>query len=102
MYFLTFLVQEINICKLLSLTLCANCGSGMTVQGARATDITLDTLCALMTESSVTDVVQRYANVNSLLLNAYDLKCLDFKYDKMVSDLSKTGWDESAAEGGLY
>ena len=72
------------------------------IKGARATDITIDTLCNIMTSSSLGDVIDRYAKVNAALLSAYDLKCLDFKYDNMIADLRKTGWGESHAEGGKY
>jgi hypothetical protein len=44
--------------------------------------------------------LQRYADVNSLLLDTYGEKCQDFKYDSMIGDLKKTDWKSSAAEGG--
>lgn len=69
-------------------------------EGALATNITVDTLCNIMNDDSRGDPVNRYADVNSLLLSAYSEKCLDFSYKGMIDDLSKTDWNSSAGEGG--
>jgi len=54
----------------------------------------------MMTDFTQGDPLQRYANVNSLILDTYQQKCLDFTYDKMVADMRKTDWASGAAEGG--
>lgn len=54
----------------------------------------------MMTDSSVGSAIQRYANVNSLMLDTYGEKCLDFQYESMIKDLQGTDWASAAAEGG--
>lgn len=68
-------------------------------EGAKGTNITIDTLCSIMT-SPVGTPLQRYAQVNNLLLDAYSQTCQDFKYDKMIETLRGTSWSSGAAEGG--
>ena len=46
------------------------------------------------------DTINRYADVNSLLLSTYSEKCLDASYKGMIDDLTKTDWSSSASEGG--
>ena len=70
------------------------------MEGARGTNITVSTLCAIMSDVSRGHEVDRYAAVNDLILNVYDQKCQDFKYDNMISQLSGTAWNSSASEGG--
>ena len=72
----------------------------MPSQGAIGTNITIDTLCGIMTNISLGQPLNRYAAVNDLTLNTYKQKCLDFKYSNMVEGLKKTDWNSSAAEGG--
>ncbi|KAK3589932.1 hypothetical protein CHS0354_034949 [Potamilus streckersoni] len=69
-------------------------------EGAIGTNITIDTVCGIMGDESIGTALQRYAAVNKLLLDTYFQKCMDFKYDKMISDLKKTNWNSSASEGG--
>ncbi|CAG5133617.1 unnamed protein product [Candidula unifasciata] len=69
-------------------------------EGAKATNITIDTLCGIMTDPSLGDPLQRYAEVNALLLKAYSQDCQDFKYDKMLDSMRATSWNSSASEGG--
>ncbi|XP_067008768.1 putative serine protease K12H4.7 isoform X2 [Anabrus simplex] len=69
-------------------------------EGAKGTNITIDVVCNVMTNSNIGPPVNRLAAVNSLLLDAYDQKCLDYKYDKMVADLRNVSWDSETAEGG--
>ncbi|KAH9489193.1 hypothetical protein Btru_044461 [Bulinus truncatus] len=69
-------------------------------EGAQGTNITIDTLCAIMTDQSITDPVQRYAKVNNILLDVYKQPCQDYKYDKMIDSLRETSWTSSASEGG--
>jgi len=69
-------------------------------EGAVGTNITIDTVCNIMEDSTKGSPLDRYALVNSLLLQTYQQKCVDFKYDKMIDDLRLTDWNSSAAEGG--
>ena len=70
------------------------------IQGAIGTNITIDVVCGIMTNSSYGSELDRYAAVNSLILDIYSQKCLDFKYNKMISDLQQTGWNSTASEQG--
>ncbi|XP_052232753.1 putative serine protease F56F10.1 [Dreissena polymorpha] len=69
-------------------------------EGALGTNITIDTLCEIMTDFTRGDPVQRYADVNSLTLKTYGQTCLDYTYTKMIADMKKTDWNSSAGEGG--
>ncbi|XP_005092643.1 putative serine protease K12H4.7 [Aplysia californica] len=69
-------------------------------EGAVGTNITIDTLCGIMTDTSKGSPTERYAAVNSLMLKTYSQKCQDFKYDKMIDEMRQTQWNSSAAEGG--
>ncbi|XP_071838310.1 putative serine protease K12H4.7 isoform X2 [Apostichopus japonicus] len=69
-------------------------------EGAVGTNITLDTLCDIMTDQSVGKEVSRYAKVNSLILKTYQEKCLDCKYQDMISELKEISWTSSAGIGG--
>lgn len=44
--------------------------------------------------------LQRYADVNTLMLTTYAEKCQDFTYASMISDLTKIDWDSNTAAGG--
>lgn len=52
-------------------------------------NITIETLCGIMTDTtkSASSSLDRLGQINSLLLDASDQKCLDYKYDKMIKDL---------------
>ncbi|XP_026472568.1 LOW QUALITY PROTEIN: putative serine protease F56F10.1 [Ctenocephalides felis] len=63
-------------------------------------NITIDTLCDIMVNEAIGTPLDRLAEVNSLMLNATDEKCLDYKYDNMISKLRNTSWDSEMAEGG--
>ena len=69
-------------------------------QGARGTNTTVDTLCSIMSDTTRGSDVERYAAVNQLILNIYEQKCQDFKYEIMISQLRQTAWNSSASEGG--
>lgn len=70
------------------------------LQGAPGSNITIDTLCAIMNDEDVGDPLKRYAKVNSLVLGIYGQKCLDSSYANSVAMLSNISWTASAAEGG--
>ncbi|KAL4235486.1 Thymus-specific serine protease [Mactra antiquata] len=69
-------------------------------EGAIGTDITLDTLCDIMTDFTRGTPIQRYADVNTLILNTYSQPCLDYTYDNLIKDMRKTDWTSDAGEGG--
>lgn len=69
-------------------------------EGAVGTNITVDTLCDIMTDTSNGSPLERYAMVNTLIMKTYDEDCQDFKYDKMIDSMRETSWNSSAAEGG--
>lgn len=70
------------------------------IQGAIGTNITIDTLCGIMSNDSLGQPLYRYAVVNNLTLDTYGEKCLDFSYANMINDLKKTEWNSSAGVGG--
>ncbi|XP_052816348.1 putative serine protease K12H4.7 [Mya arenaria] len=69
-------------------------------EGAIGTDITLDTLCGIMNDFTRGTPLQRYADVNTLIMKTYGQKCLDYTYTKMISDMRQTDWKSGAGEGG--
>lgn len=69
-------------------------------EGAIGTNITIDTLCSIMNDFTQGNPIERYAQVNSLILKTYNQTCLDYKYSKMIADMKKTSWKDDAAEGG--
>jgi pimeloyl-ACP methyl ester carboxylesterase len=69
-------------------------------EGAIGTNITIDVLCAIMSDTSKGSSMDRYAAVNSLILDTYSQSCQDFKYSNLVQNMRKTAWTSSASEGG--
>nr|KAG5697556.1 hypothetical protein BaRGS_019777 [Batillaria attramentaria] len=69
-------------------------------EGAVGTNITIDTLCDIMDKNASRPALQRYADVNSLMLQTYGEKCQDFEYASMISDLKKTDWSNDSSAGG--
>ncbi|XP_044268918.1 putative serine protease K12H4.7 [Tribolium madens] len=63
-------------------------------------NITIDVVCDIMVNQTIGPPVNRLAKVNEVLLNAYDQKCLDYNYDKMINNLRNVSWDSEASEGG--
>lgn len=70
-------------------------------KSSKGANITIDTLCNIMTNQTMGAQVKRLAAVNDLLLNAYEQKCLDYKYDTMINEMKNTSWDSETAEGGM-
>lgn len=69
-------------------------------KSSKGANITLDTLCGIMTNQTIGAQVKRLAAVNDLLLNTYNQKCLDYKYGTMINDMKNVSWDSETAEGG--
>lgn len=69
-------------------------------EGAKGTNITVDTLCKIMNDEKVAEPLLRYARINDLILGVYGEKCLDISYKDMIKSLQQTSWASSASEGG--
>jgi hypothetical protein len=53
-----------------------------------------------MVNESLGTPVKRYSLVNEKILEGSGRKCLDYKYDKFVTDMSQTDWHCEAGESG--
>lgn len=62
--------------------------------------VTIDDICDLMTNQTLGAPVTRLAAVNSMILKDTKQKCLDYKYDKMVTQMKNVSWDSEVASGG--
>lgn len=69
-------------------------------EGAAGTNITVQTVCDVMTDGTLGPPVVRYGHLTVLLNKAFGANCTDFKYKKMIADLQQTSWNSSASEGG--
>ena len=69
-------------------------------EGAIGANITIQTLCDIMTSEKIGNERERYAAVNDLILKTYSQKCVDFRYKNMIKELQATSWESSASEGG--
>ena len=63
-------------------------------------NLSLDTVCDIMVNESLGTPVKRYSLVNEKILEQDNKKCLDYKYDKLIANLSQTDWLCEAAESG--
>lgn len=59
-------------------------------------------LCDILVNETIGTPVTRLANVNDLLLNSSSVKCLDYKYDKMINEMKNVSWNSSAEAGGEF
>jgi len=69
-------------------------------EGAKWTNITIDTLCSMMDDNELGSSLERLKAVNDLSLKMSEEKCLDHTYKSMVSELQEVGWDSTGAAGG--
>lgn len=67
--------------------------------GLPGTNITIETVCNIMTDDSRGPAIQRYADVNSLMLKTFSKTCLDFTYVKLLKEMRQTGWNSTVAKG---
>lgn len=67
--------------------------------GKKGTDVTVKTVCDIMTDVTRGDSIQRYADVNSLILETYGEQCLNLRYTKLANSLNHTEWGSISAEG---
>uniref|UniRef100_A0A1B6CAA8 Serine protease K12H4.7 n=1 Tax=Clastoptera arizonana TaxID=38151 RepID=A0A1B6CAA8_9HEMI len=63
-------------------------------------NITIDTVCDIMTNETIGIYIDRYAAVNQLLMDTYNQTCVDYKYKDMINLLKNESWDSAASEGG--
>ncbi|XP_023014735.1 putative serine protease F56F10.1 [Leptinotarsa decemlineata] len=66
----------------------------------RQHNVTLDVLCNIMVNQSIGPQITRLSAVNNLILSITNQECLDYKYDKMISELRNISWDSITSEGG--
>lgn len=69
-------------------------------EGAKWTNITIDTLCSMMDDNQLGSSLDRLKAVNDLSLKMSEEKCLDHTYKSMVSELQEVSWDSTGAAGG--
>lgn len=63
-------------------------------------NLTIDLLCDEMINKNVRDPLQRYINVNDIMLNLEGENCLDASYSNFINEMKQISWNESAAVGG--
>ena len=68
---------------------------------SKGANITVDVLCDVMTDKTIGSPLDRYAHVNSMLLDVSGEKCLDFKYTKFLKDMKSVSWNSTSSEGGM-
>ncbi|XP_015607074.1 putative serine protease K12H4.7 [Cephus cinctus] len=67
---------------------------------SKTSNITIDTICDILTNETIGVPVDRLAEMNNLIMKANGDKCLDFSYIKMIKELRNVTWNNEAAEGG--
>ncbi|XP_052784512.1 putative serine protease K12H4.7 isoform X2 [Mya arenaria] len=72
----------------------------LSFMGITNNNVTMDDVCAIMTDESLGDPVHRYAAVNSLLLDTDGRQCTNIKYPQLVQSLNQTTWGSWSAMGG--
>ncbi|KAL1510018.1 hypothetical protein ABEB36_004676 [Hypothenemus hampei] len=72
----------------------------LSTKGTLLENITLDTVCSIITNISTEKEINRLADFNSLMLVATHEECLDYKYSKMISEMKNESWEATASEGG--
>lgn len=71
-------------------------------KSAKIGKITIDTVCGIMTNQTLGSALDRLAEVNRVLLDVYDQKCLDYKYDNMIRQLRNVTWSNEGARQWTY
>jgi len=69
-------------------------------EGAKWQNITIDTVCDIMTDDKGGSEIEKLAKVNDLSLMMAGEKCLDHSYSSEVKSLQDNSWDSEAANGG--
>lgn len=55
-----------------------------------------------MVNTTIGPQIDRLAAVNDLLLKQEKQTCLDYKYDKMVKEMSDVSWTSDMANGSTF
>lgn len=61
---------------------------------------TIDSVCDILVDQKRGTPVDRFAEVNNLMLTASKEKCLDYSYSKMINELRNVTWKEQKIMGG--
>lgn len=69
-------------------------------QNSQTVNITIETVCNILTNEQIGIPLDRLAYINNMLLNATNEKCLDYRYINMIHELRNTTWASEQAEGG--
>lgn len=69
-------------------------------KSAKLKNVTIDVVCDIMVNQTIGAPVTRLAAVNNLILDTYEQKCLDYKYENMIDELRNVSWKSETAEGG--
>ena len=64
------------------------------------TNVTIDTLCDIMTSPKSASPLSSLAAVNTFALSNSNQTCLSFTYDDMIKDYRSKDWNSSAGAGG--
>lgn len=67
---------------------------------SKTSNITIDTVCDILTNNKNGISVDRLAEVSNLILTANNETCLDYKYSKMIDELKNVSWKSEMADGG--
>lgn len=62
--------------------------------------ITIDTVCDILVDQNRGIAVDRLAEVSNMMLNASKEKCFDYKYSKMLDEMTNVSWKAEMSEGG--
>ncbi|XP_050433529.1 putative serine protease K12H4.7 [Adelges cooleyi] len=63
----------------------------------RTNEITLETLCDIMTNESIASPLEKYAAVNDRMLSSNNLTCTDYVYENTVNILKNISWESPYA-----
>ncbi|KAK9877980.1 hypothetical protein WA026_020195 [Henosepilachna vigintioctopunctata] len=68
----------------------------------KAGNITIDDVCGIMVNETIGIPLDRLAAVNSLLLDANHVKCMDYNYDTMIKELRNISRNDNGARQWTY
>nr|ATU82939.1 secreted S37 peptidase protein [Pristhesancus plagipennis] len=62
--------------------------------------VTIDDLCKIMIDRSLGEPLDRYAAVNSYMLELESTNCLNYSYTDFIFEMRNITWPDNPAEGG--
>lgn len=71
-------------------------------RGIYATQVTIPKVCQLMTDISQPSLLRRFANVNSMMMNAYGQPCLDNSYADLINYYRATSFKSGNLAGRMW